>query len=229
MKKKFLSICILSTFILLNVNMINEAFSQPSTTNQSSLQGSVMVIPSGTTITAMTQSELSSAYLTLGQSINLTLNQDFYYGGKLVAPSGSVVSGNVIQVKKATHAGINGNLKIRFTHITTTGGQIIPISGMIKTEDNTGLLVGSTAKDTAVAYAKDVAVGSAVGALAGVIISPMAGGKIGKGTALATAVGAGGGLAKSVWDKGVDAIVPSGSQISIILDQPITYTQSNRY
>ena len=229
MKKKFLSICILSTFMLLNVNMINEAFSQPSTTNQSSLQGSVMVIPSGTTITAMTQSELSSAYLTLGQSINLTLNQDFYYGVKLVAPSGSVVSGNVIQVKKATHAGINGNLKIRFTHITTTGGQIIPISGMIKTEDNTGLLVGSTAKDTAVAYAKDVAVGSAVGALAGVIISPMAGGKIGKGTALATAVGAGGGLAKSVWDKGVDAIVPSGSQISIILDQPITYTQSNRY
>ena len=103
MKKKVLSVCILSTFMLLNVNMINKAFSQPSTTNQSSLQGSVMVIPSGTTIAAMTQSELSSAYLTLGQSINLTLNQDFYYGGKLVAPSGSVVSGNVIQVKKATH------------------------------------------------------------------------------------------------------------------------------
>ena len=229
MKKKVLSICILSTFMLLNVNMINEAFSQSSTTNQSSLQGSVMVIPSGTTIAAMTQSELSSAYLTLGQSINLTLNQDFYYGGKLVAPSGSVVSGNVIQVKKATHGGINGNLKIRFTHITTTGGQIIPISGMIKTEDNTGLLVGSTAKDTAVAYAKDVAVGAGVGALAGVIISPMAGGKIGKGTALATAVGAGGGLAKSVWDKGVDAVIPCGSQISIILNQPITYTPSNRY
>lgn len=229
MKKKVMSVCILSAFILLNVNMINEAFSQPSTTNQSSLQGSVMVIPTGTTIAAMTQSELSSAYLTLGQSVSLTLNQDFYYGGKLVAPGGSVVSGNVIQVKKATHAGINGNLKIRFTHITTTGGQMIPISGIIKTEDNTGLLVGSTAKDTAVAYAKDVAVGAGVGALAGVIISPMAGGKVGKGTALGTAVGAGGGLAKSVWDKGVDAVIPCGSQISIILDQPITYTQSNRY
>ena len=148
MKKKVFSLCLLSTFMLLNVNMINEAFSQSSTTNQSSLQGYVMVIPSGTSIAAMTQSELSSAYLTLGQSVNLTLNQDFYYGGKLVAPSGSVVSGNVIQVKKATHGGINGNLKIRFTHITTTGGQIIPISGIIKTEDNTGLLVGSTMQRT---------------------------------------------------------------------------------
>lgn len=229
MKKKILSVCILSTFMLLNVNMINEAYSQASTTSHSSFQGSIMVIPSGTTIAAMATSELSSAYLTLGQSINLSLNQDFYYGGRLVAPGGSVVSGNVIQVKKATHGGINGNLKIRFTHITTPGGQIIPISGMLKTEDNTGLLVGSTAKDTAVAYAKDVAIGAGVGALAGVIISPIAGGKIGKGTALATAVGAGGGLAKSVWDKGVDAVIPCGSPISIIIDQPITYTQSNRY
>ena len=101
MKKKVLSICLLSAFILLNANMTNKAFSQPSTTNQSSLQGSVMVIPTGTTIAAITQSELSSQYLTLGQSINLTLNQDFYYGGKLVAPGGSVVSGNVIQVKKS--------------------------------------------------------------------------------------------------------------------------------
>ena len=78
MKKKVFSLCLLSTFMLLNVNMINEAFSQSSTTNQSSLQGYVMVIPSGTSIAAMTQSELSSAYLTLGQSVNLTLNQDFY-------------------------------------------------------------------------------------------------------------------------------------------------------
>ena len=233
MSKKIYSIILLSAYILFGTCLINEAFANiPSTSqssNEASLQGSVMVIPSGTTITAVTQSELSSANLTLGQGVNLTLNQDFYYGGKLIAPSGSLVNGNVIQVKKATHAGINGNLKIRFTHMTTTSGQIIPLSGIIKTDDNTGLLVGSTAKDTAIAYTKDVAIGAGIGALAGVIISPISGGKIGKGTALGTAVGAGSGLVKSVWDKGEDAIIPAGSQISIILDQPITYASSNRY
>ena len=76
--------------------------------------------------------------------------------------------------------------------------------------------------DAAKEYGKDIAVGSAAGALAGVIISPLAGGSIGKGTALATAVGAGGGLVKGIWDKGNDVEIPANSSIQLVLTQPIT-------
>ena len=65
-------------------------------------------------------------------------------------------------------------------------------------------------------------VGAGAGALAGVIISPLAGGSVGKGTALATAVGAGGGLIKSVWDKGNDVVLPVNATLELILTQPIT-------
>ena len=71
-------------------------------------------------------------------------------------------------------------------------------------------------------YAKDITVGAGAGALAGVIISPLAGGDMGKGTALATAVGAGGGLVKSIWDKGEDVQIPTNAAVDLILTQPIT-------
>ena len=58
--------------------------------------------------------------------------------------------------------------------------------------------------------------------MAGAIISPLAGGSIGKGTALSTAVGAGGGLVKSIWDKGSDVALPTNAVIDLVLTQPIT-------
>ena len=83
-------------------------------------------------------------------------------------------------------------------------------------------MIGGTKFDVTKEYAKDLAVGAGAGALAGVIISPLAGGSIGKGTALATAVGAGGGLVKSIWDKGEDVEIPVNAAIELILTQPIT-------
>ena len=76
-------------------------------------------------------------------------------------------------------------------------------------------------------YAKDLTVGAGAGALAGVIISPLAGGNIGRGTALATAVGAGGGLAKSIWDKGTDVEIPINASLELFLTQPITVNPSS--
>ena len=64
---------------------------------------------------------------------------------------------------------------MRFTQIVTPYGVQIPISAVVKTTDNTGVLVGGTKMDVAKDYGKDLAVGAGAGALAGVIISPLAG------------------------------------------------------
>ena len=165
---------------------------------------------------------ISSANVIMGQSVSLALGSDFYYNGNLIAPAGSSVTGTVIEASKAKHGSINGKLLLRFTQIITPYGIQIPISAVVKTTDNTGVLVGGTKMDIAKNYGKDVAVGAGAGALAGVIISPLAGGNIGKGTALATAVGAGGGVVKSIWDKGNDVEIPANSAIQLVLTQPIT-------
>lgn len=186
------------------------------------LKGSVVTVPAGQKIPAVVTTPLSSANLTLGQNVTLALGSDFYYNGNLVAPAGSSVTGTVLEVSKAKHGSMNGKLLLRFTQIVTPYGIQIPISAVVKTTDNTGVLVGGTKLDVAKDYGKDVAVGAGAGALAGVIISPLAGGDVGKGTALATAVGAGGGLVKSLWDKGNDVEIPANSAIELVLTQPIT-------
>ena len=157
-----------------------------------------------------------------GQTITLALNSDFYYKGKRIAPAGSSVTGTVIEVSKAKHGTLNGKLTLRFTQIITPSGQTIPISAVVKTDDNTGTLVGGTKFDIATEYGKDVAIGAGAGAVLGTIAGPLSGGSVGRGAALMTAVGAGGGLVKSIWDKGTDVTIPANAGIELILTQPIT-------
>ncbi len=182
----------------------------------------VVTVPAGQSFPAVVTTPMSSANLTTGQNVTIALGSDFYYNGNLIAPAGSSITGTVLEVSKAKHGSLNGKLMLRFTQIVTPYGIQIPISAVVKTNDNTGVLVGGTKMDVAKDYGKDVAVGAGAGALAGVIISPLAGGDIGKGTALATAVGAGGGLVKSIWDKGNDVEIPANSAIQLVLTQPIT-------
>ncbi len=192
--------------------------------NNNTLKGRVVTVPAGESFRAVVTTPVSSESAVVGQQLTLALGSDFYYNGNRIAPAGSSVYGSVIEVSKAKHGSMNGKLTLRFTQIITPTGQNIPISAVVKTDDNTGTLIGGTSRDVAVDYAKDMAVGAGAGALAGVIISPLAGGSIGKGTALSTAVGAGGGLVKSIWDKGSDVVIPVNAGLELILTQPITVT-----
>lgn len=191
------------------------------------LHGNVVMVPAGSSLPAMLIAPISSANASAGQSVSLVLNSDYYYNNKLIAPAGSTVSGTVIEASKAKRGSMNGKLCIRFTQIYTPYGTQIPISAVIKTDDNTGVLIGGTKLDVTKEYAKDMTAGVAAGAISGLVFGALAGGNVGKGTALGTAVGAGGGLAKSAWDKGNDVEIPANATIDLMLTQPITVSSSS--
>lgn len=190
------------------------------------LQGSVVMVPAGATVNAVLTSPLSSEYTNVGQTVTMALHNDFYYDGKLIAEAGSTVYGTVIEASKAKRGSINGKLCVRFTQIYTPYGTQIPISAVIKTSDSSGVLVGGTKMDVTKEYAKDLTAGSAAGALSGLVFGALAGGDVGRGAALGTAVGAGGGLVKSVWDKGNDVVIPANAAVDLVLTQPITVNSS---
>lgn len=203
---------------------------QPLWYNNQPLRGSVVSVPAGISIPATLTTELSSENVSVGDAICLVLSRDFYYNDKLIAPAGSSVIGTVIEAKSAKHGTINGKLSVRFTQITTPTGSQIPISAIIKTDDNSGVLVGGTSLDVAKEYTKDLAVGSAAGALSGLVFGALAGGThLGRGVALGTAVGAGGGLVKSAIDKGNEVSIPANSTIDLVLTQPVTVSSNYSY
>ena len=246
MNKKSVALLLLSAVLSLNTAMAGSNYNytpaqvqpvynggaQPQAVypQNNTLKGSVVMVPAGTTVNAMLTTPISSEYTTLGQQVNLVLGSDFNYGGKLIAPAGSTVVGTVIEVSKAKHGSMNGKLSVRFTQINTPYGTQIPITAIIRTEDGTGVLIGGTKMDVTKSYAKDLAIGSAAGAVSGLVFGALAGGdKLGRGVALGTAVGAGGGLVKSVVDKGNDVEIPANSNIEIMLTQPVTASSSNYY
>ena len=119
------------------------------------LHGNVVMVPAGTALPAMLTAPLSSANASPGQTVTMALNSDFYYNNKLIAPAGSTISGTVIEASKAKRGSMNGKLSIRFTQIFTPYGTQIPISAVIKTDDNTGVLIGGTKLDVTKEYAKE--------------------------------------------------------------------------
>ncbi len=203
------------------INMNN--YSRPVNYDfNSPLRGSVVQVPAGSTLQASLSAPISSETARIGDAVNMYLSHDFVYNGQTIAKAGSTISGTVIEASSAKHGSINGKLCVRFTQIITPTGNHIPLSAVIKTDDNTGVLVGGTKMDTAKEYTKDLAVGSAAGALSGVVFGALAGGSVGRGAALGTAVGAGGGLVKSAIDKGHDVEIPSNRSLELVLTQPIT-------
>lgn len=190
--------------------------------NNGTLRGSVVTVPAGQQFRTVVTTPISSQNLTLGQNVSVALGSDFYHNGNLIAPAGSSVTGTVLEVAKARHGSLNGKLLVRFTQIVTPYGIQIPISAVIKTDDNTGVLIGGTKLDVTKEYTKDLTTGAGAGAVSGLVFGALAGGNVGKGAALGTAVGAGGGLVKSIWDKGNDVEIPANASIELILTQPIT-------
>lgn len=210
------------TPVTLPVNNDFQNVSQQIFADKGTLRGSVVTVPAGQNFKAVVTSPISSATMYRGQTFSVILGTDFYYNGLKIAPAGSTITGMVLDAAKAKHGSMNGKLSIRFTNIITPSGNQIPISAVIKTSDNTGVLVGGTALDVTKDYGKDMVVGAGAGAVTGVVMSAMGGGNIGKTAALGTAVGAGGGLVKSLWDKGNDVEIPSNANIDLYLTQPIT-------
>lgn len=197
--------------------------------NANQLQGNVVMVPANTMFSAVTMAPISSETAKTGDSITMYLSSDFYYGNNLIAAAGSRINGTVLKAKKGGFGNRNGKIQIKFTNIVTPFGQMIPISGVVRTDDGTGILKAGTAKDVAKDYTKDAAVGAALGAALGTAMGALSSGSVGKGAIYGTALGGGMGLISNFTQRGDNIQIPQGAALDIVIDQPITVSINNPY
>lgn len=186
------------------------------------LQGYVVTVPAGTYAQAALQAPLSSETARAGDRFNVTLSSPLMSGGAVALPAGTMIEGQVISVTTAGRAGRNGQLDVRFTSALSPSGQRIPLSARLQTEDGTGILKGGTGKSRALNATKRAAGGAAAGALFGTVMGALSGGEVGRGAVYGTAVGSGLGAAYAGIKKGVEAMLPAGQPVNIVLDAPVT-------
>ena len=190
---------------------------KPST----SLQGFVGKISSGTKINVYLQHALNTATAKQGDAVAAVLNQDWIYKNCIVAPKGSLLYGTVTKANKAAVGSRNGSVQISFNKLVSPSGKTYDIS----TEKIDFNVTNEGKIQKTVASTLTVAV---IGALIGLAIAALTGdpSNLAQGAIIGASVGGGSALISSVAEKGIDAEIPSFTEVEAILDKPLNVVLS---
>lgn len=168
---------------------------------------------------------ISSETARVGDQFSTTVVDPVYSGGVEVIPAGSIVSGRVTTVDRASRKSKSGSIGVHFVAVRLpTGitrplnGDLADLSGGEMNSDNEGEVSGSSATKRNVVF---IGGGAATGALIGAI----AGG--GKGAGIGALIGGGLGTAGALFSKGHEAVVKSGTEFGVILNQTLSLPAAN--
>ncbi len=178
-------------------------------------------VAAGTTLHVRMNSTLSSKTATVGQTFTATVTEPVYSStGVVVIPSGSTVTGKVTAVTPAAKGGKVGTIDVNFEHVNLPNGRRRAINGSLaeldtKTAkvDNEGTASGEKTNHRKVKFIGGAGVG-------GLLIGAAVGG--GKGALIGGIVGGVGGFIAERQTKGAEAVVKSGTEFGVYLNQAVS-------
>jgi len=162
----------------------------------------------GTTIDVTMGETITSRSNEAGETVTTTVDADIKDGsGRIVIPAGSVLELTITEITPAKNKSQeDGTLVLAVTNVTVRD-RSYPLSGEITSLSHTLKGRGVTAGEV-----EKVAVGTAIGAVAGRVIGGNA-----KGTIIGGAIGAAGGTVVAVHTASRDVVVNAGTPVGITL------------
>ena len=180
----------------------------------------VYSVATGTIVRVRMDTELNSKTARVGQTFTTTVTEPIYAStGAVVAPVGSKIAGRVASVTPAAKGGKAGQISVDFVKLTLPNGRTRAINGSLTdlvgktSSDNEGTASGKT-----MGHRKLIFIGG--GAAGGAILGGAIGG--GKGALIGGILGGLGGFAGDKLLKGQEAVVESGTELGVYLNQPFS-------
>ena len=183
-------------------------------------------VPANAIMRVRMDQTITSENARVGDQFMTTVVDPVYAGGKEVIPSGSKIVGRVATVTRASRQSKAGTMGVEFVSLRLPTGIARAINGDLTdvsagetvNADNEGEVSGRSATKRNVVF---IGGGAATGALIGAI----AGG--GKGAGIGAGIGAGLGVAGAFLSKGHEAVVKSGTEFGVILNQSLSLPAAN--
>lgn len=184
-------------------------------------------VPANEVIRVRIDQTITSENARVGDQFLTTVVDPVYAGGKEVIPAGSKIVGRVTTVTRAARKSKAGTMGVEFVSLRMPTGLARAIKGdLTETDaasedvnaDNEGEVSGKSATKRNVVF---IGGGAATGALIGAI----AGG--GKGAGIGAGIGAGLGVAGAYFSKGHEAVVKSGTEFGVVLNQSLSLPAAN--
>ncbi len=178
----------------------------------------VYTVAAGTMLRVRMNSSLSSKTAAIGQTFTATVTEPVYSSeGIVVIPTGSTVIGHVTALSAAAKGGKVGTIDVNFVSVNLPNGRKRTINGSLaeldtKTakSDNEGTASGDKTNHRKVKFIGGAGVG-------GLVIGGAVGG--GKGALIGGIIGGVGGYIAERQTKGAEAVVKSGTEFGVYLNQ----------
>lgn len=190
------------------------------------------VVASGTTVPLSLINTVSTKHSAVGDRVYLETAFPVVVNGKIVIPVGSYVAGTVSEIKKPGRVKGRGELFVRFDSLTLPNGVTRDFRGRVngadghsnrEMEKTEGKVISDGDKLGDVrTVAETTSAGASIGSIAGA-----ATGHVGMGLGVGAAAGAAAGLIGVLATRGPDAILQRGSTVDMVLDRPLTFTETD--
>jgi len=191
-------------------------------------------VPAGTKVLLQLRSSINSKSAKAGDGVYLNSSFPVVVGNRVMIPAGVYVQGIVDRVVRAGHVKGKSQLDMHFTSIIFPNGTVVEIPGMVNSlpgakkqtvkDDGEGTIEQAPDKGRAAGEVAKIAIptGATVGSIGGLGAGhPLAGGIAGVGAGLAAV-----GIA-SLFTRGADVDIPSGSQVEMVLQRPLILEDAN--
>ncbi|HEY2472116.1 MAG TPA: TrbI/VirB10 family protein [Terracidiphilus sp.] len=190
-------------------------------------------VPAGTKILLQLRSSLNTRSAKPGDGVYLSSAFPVVVGNRVMIPAGVFVQGTVDRVVRAGRVKGKAQLDMHFTSIIFPNGTVVEIPGMVsgmpgaskqKVKGDEGTIEQDSDKTRNAAKTAEIALptGATVGSIAGLGGGhPLAGSFEGLGAGLAAVA------LVSLFTRGADVNIESGTQVEMVLQRPLILEQEN--
>lgn len=200
---------------------------------QSAPSPTTFTVPAGTKVLLQLTSSVNTKSARPGDGVYLTSIFPTVVGSRVLIPVGVYVQGVVDRVQRAGHVKGRAQLDMHFTSMIFPNASVVEIPGLVdslpgaskqKVKDGEGTIEQDGDKTRNMGKVAEVSIpaGGTVGSIAGLGSGhPLAGGLVGLAGGAAAA-----GLV-SLFTRGADVYIPSGTQVEMVLQRPLVLEEGN--
>jgi type IV secretion system protein VirB10 len=200
----------------------------------STLEKKIYTVPAGTKVLLQLRSAINTKSARVGDGVYLASTFPVVVGNRVMIPAGVYVQGVVDRVERAGRVKGKAQLDMHFTSIIFPNGTVVEIPGVVNSlpgarkqevkDNGEGTIEQDSDKGRNAAKTAEIAIptGGTIGSIGGLGSGhPIAGGIAGVGAGLATV-----GIV-SLFTRGADVNIESGSQVEMVLQRPLLLEEEN--
>jgi hypothetical protein len=189
------------------------------------------IVPAGTKILLSLKNGINTKTAQQGDGVYLVSTFPVVGNARVMVPVGVYVQGVVDRVQRPGRVKGRAQLDLHFTTMVFPNGQVVEVPGVLnslpgsdgpKVKGNEGTVeqAGSKGRDVA-----NVLKGAAIGAEGGVL-GGAATGNVAKGVGYGGLAGAAAGTIYTLFTRGNDIVIPSGTSVEMVLQRPLILQES---